>query len=191
MAIPVHPSLFVSLGIAALVVWRLYSRIRRLVGRQKLSAVRPWITICLFTWLMGMLSLASLAHPDHLAAVAGGIALGIGLGVYGHRLTQFEQTPAGLFYTPSAHLGIALSLLLFGRVAYRLAQVYLLASSTAATPADFVRSPLTLAIFGTLAGYYAAYAIGLLRWRHRVSTLGVTVAPEPAPAAQGAEPPPA
>ncbi len=30
-------------------------------------------------------------------------------------------------------------------------------------------SPLTLAIFGTLAGYYVTYAIGLLRWRARVA----------------------
>ena len=30
-------------------------------------------------------------------------------------------------------------------------------------------NPLTMAIFGTLAGYYVTYAIGLLRWRARVS----------------------
>jgi len=33
---------------------------------------------------------------------------------------------------------------------------------------DFVRSPLTLAVFGLLAGYYIGYAIGLARWHHRV-----------------------
>ena len=33
--------------------------------------------------------------------------------------------------------------------------------------AHFVRSPLTLAVLGTVAGYYAAYAAGLLRWRAR------------------------
>lgn len=192
MAIPApHPSLLVSCGVVALVAWRLYARMRRMIGRQRLSRVRPWVTVVLFPVLVLVLSLGSLAHPAHAVTLLAGVALGVGLGVYGLRLTRFEQTPQGLFYTPSAHLGIALSLLLFGRVAYRLAQVYLLASSTAATPADFVRSPLTLAIFGTLAGYYTAYAIGLLRWRHRVSTLGVAVAPEPAPAAQGAEPPPA
>ena len=32
-------------------------------------------------------------------------------------------------------------------------------------------SPLTMAIFGTLAGYYVTYAIGLLRWRAQVSRL--------------------
>lgn len=166
MAIPAHPSLFVSLGIAALVVWRLYSRIRRMVGRQKLSNVRPWITICLFTWLMGMLSFASLAQPDHLVPITGGIALGIGLGIYGHRLTRFEQTAEGLFYTPSAHLGIALSLLFVGRIVYRLAQFYLAPGPQVWTPSQFSGSPLTLLIFGILAAYYVTYAIGLLRWRH-------------------------
>jgi hypothetical protein len=31
--------------------------------------------------------------------------------------------------------------------------------------AAFARSPLTLAVFGLLAGYYIAYAVGLLHWR--------------------------
>ena len=168
MAISAHPSLLVSLGVAALIVWRLYSRIRRMVSRQKLSNVRPWFTICLFTWLLGMLLFASSSRPDHLAAMAGGVALGIGLGVYGHRLTKFEQTPAGLFYTPSAHLGIALSFLFIGRIVYRLVQFYLSSSPLVWTPNDVSGSSLTLLIFGILAAYYVTYAIGLLRWRYSV-----------------------
>ena len=35
-------------------------------------------------------------------------------------------------------------------------------------PNDFAASPLTLAIFGLLAGYYVTYAIGLINWRKRV-----------------------
>jgi hypothetical protein len=34
---------------------------------------------------------------------------------------------------------------------------------------DFTRSPLTLLIFGVLAGYYMTYAVGLLRWRKRTA----------------------
>jgi hypothetical protein len=30
---------------------------------------------------------------------------------------------------------------------------------------NFAASPLTLGIFGLLAGYYVTYAIGLVRWR--------------------------
>jgi len=163
---PVHPSLFMSLGIAALVVWRLYARIRRMIGRQKLSRVRPWFTVVLFPALLALLAVVSLAHPLNLAALLAGTALGGALGIYGLRLTRFEVTPQGLFYTPSAHLGLALSLLFVGRVVYRIAEVYLAMESAAAPPSssDFARSPLTLVIFGTLAGYYVAYAIGLIRW---------------------------
>jgi hypothetical protein len=174
MAIPApHPSLLVSIGVVALVAWRFYSRVRRMIGRQRLSRVRPWVTVALFPLLIVVFGLGSLAHPANALSLLAGVALGVGLGVYGLRLTRFEQTPQALFYTPSAHLGIALSALLFGRVAYRLAQLYLATPGglrMPASPADFVSSPLTLAIFGTLAGYYTAYAVGLLRWRQRVGS---------------------
>lgn len=104
-----------------------------------------------------------------------GVALGTGLGVYGLRLTKFEQTPRGLFYTPNAHLGVALSLLFVGRIAYRAAQLYFSSGSLlVGRPTDFARSPLTLLIFGVLAGYYVTYAVGLLRWRARVGDASVS-----------------
>jgi hypothetical protein len=160
------PSTALSLGLAVLVVWRVYTRIRRLIGRQQLSRLRPWITVTLFPLLLLMLGVFSLAHPPNALSLLAGAAVGIGLGVYGLRLTKFEATPAGLFYTPNAHLGIALSLLFIGRIAYRFAQLYLIGSDGASsTPDAFLRSPWTLLIFGTLAGYYVCYAVGLLRWR--------------------------
>jgi hypothetical protein len=36
------------------------------------------------------------------------------------------------------------------------------------SPADFAASPLTPGIFALLAGYYVAYATGLVRWRASV-----------------------
>lgn len=90
------------------------------------------------------------------------------LAVYGLRQTRFEPTPQGLFYTPNAHLGIALSVLFVGRILYRLGEVYVLDTTASPGTSDFVRSPLTLAVFGLLAGYYIAYAVGLVRWRNRV-----------------------
>jgi hypothetical protein len=159
-----HPSLLMSLGIVALVIWRVYARVRRMVGRQKLSRVRPWLTVVIFPLLLALLSLGSLAHPLNLAVLAAGAALGGALGIYGLRLTTFEVTPLGRFYTPNAHLGIALSLLFVGRIVYRLTQFYFVVDPAAPSPTDFARSPLTLAIFGMLAGYYVAYAIGLIRW---------------------------
>jgi hypothetical protein len=155
----------VLLVLVPLIVWRIYARVRRMVGRQRLSRVRPWIAVCLFPILVLLLALASLQEPLALASLAGGLVIGSLLAVYGLRLTSFERTAQGLFYTPNAYLGSALSLLLIGRILYRLVELYTGGLPAADIHSDFARSPVTLAIFGTLAGYYVAYAVGLLRWR--------------------------
>ena len=161
------PATITLLIAVPLILWRVYSRIRRMVGRQRLSKVRPWITVVIFPLIIAMLALAALTHPERLAWLAAGLAGGAMLGVYGLRKTRFEATPQGFFYTPNAHLGIALSLLLVGRIAYRFVEVYALNPGVAYTSQDFARSPLTLSVFGLLAGYYIAYAIGLIRWRRQ------------------------
>ena len=155
----------VLIALAPLIIWRMYSRIRRLVGRQRLSRIRPWVSVVLFPLLVLLVALVVRRHGVALATLAGGLVIGGLLAMYGLRLTRFERTEQGLFYTPNAHLGIAISLLFVGRILYRLIEVY--AGGLPSGGSDFVRSPITLAIFGTLAGYYVAYAIGLLRWRFR------------------------
>ena len=159
-------SLLVFLAITALVAWRMYARFRRLVGRQRFSPRRPWVTVTLFPVLLVLIAVAVFPHVDAMLALGGGIVVGIGLGVVGIRLTKFERTGEGLFYTPSAHLGIALSGLLAARILYRLAtQLPALTGGPAGPPPDLASSPLTLAIVGTLAGYYVSYAVGLLRFQ--------------------------
>lgn len=178
MAIASPSSIAVSVGIAALIAWRVYRRVRRSIGRQRLSRVRPWLTVTLLPALVALLLLGSPFHPASAVALAAGISTGAALGFYGLRLTRFESTPSGLFYTPNAHLGIALSLLLLARIAYRVIQVYASDPPVSVPPADFVRSPVTLAIFGTLAGYYVTYAVDLLRWRGRAGpSLGAETTP--------------
>ena len=61
----------------------------------------------------------------------------------------------------------ALSVVMACRIGYRVFQgVEDGMGASQATP--FGTSALTLFVFGMLAGYYACYAIGLLRWRHAV-----------------------
>jgi hypothetical protein len=148
-------------ALVALVAWRLYARFRRMVGRQRLSRVRPWITLAIFPALLALLGWLSYPRIDALAWLAGALAIGAVLARYGLSRTVFEATPGGFFYTPHAPLGIALSVLFAGRILYRVYEVM----SAGPAAADFSRSPLTLAVFGLLAGYYIAYAIGLVRWR--------------------------
>jgi hypothetical protein len=156
------------LALLPLLAWRAYARIRRMVGRQRLSRVRPWITLTVFPLLIALLCLAAAGVPRSLAWMGAGLAAGALLGVFGLRRTTFEPTPQGLYYTPNAHLGVALSLLFIARIAYRFVEVLVIAPAMGRAPQDFAASALTLAVFGLLAGYYIAYAIGILRWRWRV-----------------------
>jgi hypothetical protein len=166
-----HPStLLVPAGVVVLIGWRVYSRLKRMVGRQRLSRVRPWLTVGLLPLLVALLLLRSLTHPSAALALAAGLAAGVALARYGWARTRLENTPLGLFYTPNAHVGIALSLLLVARLLYRAGQLYFFSVETQASSIAFLQSPVTLLIFGTLAGYYVAYAVCLLRWRRRVDS---------------------
>ena len=77
MSVPaVHPSMFAMLGIITLVLWRVYSRVRRMVGRQTLRPRRLQITLVVFPLLLAMLMLTSLAHPLNALYVCAGAATG-------------------------------------------------------------------------------------------------------------------
>jgi hypothetical protein len=149
------------------VMWRVYQRVKRLMVRQRSQAWRHWFALILFPALLVVLGTISLAHPQALAGMAAGIAAGAALGVLGLRKTQYERIGSDFFYTPNAHIGILVSMLFVGRLLYRGYEFYVLGT---AQPQDFASSPLTLLVFGILAGYYTMYAAGLLRWRAAAST---------------------
>ncbi|MET0312050.1 MAG: hypothetical protein ABW051_08370 [Burkholderiaceae bacterium] len=169
MAAP-NPPLLLLLAVVPLIAWRLYARTKRMVGRQRASRIRPWITLAVFPPVVALLALASYQNPAVLGWLVAGLACGAGLGNLGLRLTRFEAEPEGLFYTPNAYLGISLTVLFAGRIAWRMVEIYFL--GIPADPQHFAASPLTLAVFGLLAGYYIAYACGLVRWRARAMRAG-------------------
>ena len=171
MATPApHLPIAALVSIGALVAWRLYGRVRKLTTRQHFSARRSHVSLVLFPLLILLLLAGTYTHPLGVAAELAGVLIGVGLAVYGLRHTKYENTAEGLYYTPNAHIGIALSVLLAGRVAYRFFQMYASTAAVAPPSQDFARSPLTLLIFGTTAGYYAWYALGLIRWSRSVAT---------------------
>lgn len=167
MQAPSAPTL-VLVALVPLLAWRAYSRFRRLVGRQRLSRVRPWITLSVFPALIALLAAASWPDAEKLAVLAAGLGVGALLGRFGLRRTRFEATPGALYYTPNAHLGIALSALFLARIVYRFAELYFAPPGMPHGLGDFARSPVTLGVFGLLAGYYVSYAVGLVRWRFAV-----------------------
>lgn len=161
----VHLPVTAIVALVAFIAWRVVARIRRLVTRQPLRAWRAWSSLVLFPWVGIGLVARLWGDPAGLAAESVGIAAGAVLSVVALRRTRFEATPAGLFYTHDARVGIGLSLLVVSRVAYRLVQIALHPAILAEPPEAFLHRPVTLAILGTLVGYYTGYAAGLLRRR--------------------------
>jgi cytochrome b561 len=162
-----QPQSLVLVALVPLIAWRLYRRVRRMVGRQRSVLWRHWTAAILFPVLLALMGAAALHRPLTLLALGGGVLAGVALAQYGLGLTRFEHADDGFFYTPSAHIGIVLSALLAGRILYRLFQTYEGALSDPSAAQRFGSSPLTQLVFGMLAGYYAAYAVGLLRWRRK------------------------
>jgi Na+/H+ antiporter NhaD/arsenite permease-like protein len=159
-------SAIVLLVAVPLIVWRLYSRIRRLIGKQRSSLRRHWLVALFFPIIAILLMFANLASPLGLGGLLLGLAVGVALAIWGLKLTKFERAGEQFFYTPDSRIGIFIILLFIGRLGYRLLQMVTLTGDAAQTASvNFSRSPLTTVIFGVLAGFYCCYSIGLIRWR--------------------------
>jgi len=163
------PKTLMPVVFTVLIALAVYRRVRRNIGRQLLSPVRLGWRIAIFA-IVGVLMLAvSLREWPLFGALAGGIVAGVALAWFGLKHTQFEATAHGHYYTPHTYIGAFVSALFLGRIAYRFFELYTASHAVAAPGGDFAayqRSPLTLAIFGVLVGYYIAYYAGILR-HHR------------------------
>jgi hypothetical protein len=149
-----------------LLVWRIYARLKRAMGRSRSQLWRHWSAAVLLP--SAVLGLALAAWPDVLAVscLGAGALAGAWLGLWGIGLTRFERNEKGWFFTPNLHLGLLVTMLFVARLLYRGLELYV--NSRAALPVplpDFSQSPLTLLSFGLLAGYFAAQAVALVRWR--------------------------
>jgi hypothetical protein len=151
----------VPLLFVCLIAWRIYIRARRNIGRQPLQPKRMVVRIVIFAVVTCGLAVFSFFNPRLLIGLGAGLALGAPLALLGLKLTQFETTTQGQFYTPNSAIGVALTVLLVGRVAYRM-MLLSTASRNPGQPPAFMQSALSFCVFGILAGYYVAYYIGVL-----------------------------
>jgi hypothetical protein len=156
----------VPILIGGLFAWSIYRRVRRNIGRQKLRPRRILISLAIFAVIGCFLGMASLQNLNLLYGLAGGLVLGGALGFVGLRLTRFETTEEGHFYTPNAHIGVALSLLLAGRMIYRFMVLNSTLSAAEMNHPPPMQSPLTFFIVGLTFGYYIVYRIGLFVHTH-------------------------
>src|SRR5215469_15157553 len=105
----------------ALIAWSMYRRIRRSIGRQKLKTGRIIFVLVIFGVFSLFIILAGLLNPRLLAGFGAGILGGVILGFVSLKLTKFETTQEGHFYTPDTRIGMAISFLFVGRLIYRMA----------------------------------------------------------------------
>jgi len=149
-----------------LIVLLYYRRFRRSFGRQPVQPGRMMARVVLLCIVGGFLLLGSVSDPMMLAADVAGLAAGVALGFWGVRLTRFERKDDGVHYIPHSWFGIGIAVLLLGRLAYRFMVMWPAMQATQVTgvqPAPYPRTPLTLALFGLLVGYYVCYYTGVLR----------------------------
>ena len=182
----VNNQAFIYIAVGALIAWRIYRRTRRSIGRQKLRPRRIIISLVLFAISSFFIILIGLHNPLILLGFGAGIAGGVALGLLGLRLTQFETTEEGHFYTPDTRIGVSISLLLTGRIIYRIAILNNTNAAVAAGHPPAMGSPLTFFIAGLTFGYYIVYYIGLFVHTHDKTPAVAS----PALASPSAPPPP-
>jgi len=120
------------------------------------------ISLGIMALALALVSFSVLHNGGSLWPLAGGLVAGAAVGLVGHKLTRFEITDGERFYTPNAYLGIAISMLLIARVAYRFFTLPWPPNTSPNADPGINYSPLTLLVFGLTLGYYLCYISGVL-----------------------------
>lgn len=173
--VTMDPRLVTPYLIVALVVWSIYRRARRSIGRQRVRDGRMWLRIGILAVIAALIGVQIARNLDVLAALLAGIVGGAVLGYIGLRYTKFETTSEGRFYTPHAYIGLVILALFLGRLLYRFLYLYdgtMPAAAAGQNLAAYYQHNLSmLAIFGLWVGYYVLYYLGVLQ-RTRPPALG-------------------
>ena len=157
--------------IAALVVWVIYRRVRRNFGRQLLRPRRMMVRIALLAVIGCLLAPLAARSSAMLAAVAGGLVAGVALGLWGAERTRFLDQDGQRYFLPHTYTGLAVTLLVLGRFAFRMTQVvggpHAAAGVAGGRPGGFsdalVRTPLSVTVLFVLIGYYVCFYARVLQ----------------------------
>ena len=147
----------------AAIAFLYYRRIRRTFGRQPWKPVRSGIRLGVMALLGAALVSAAVFLPGVLPGIVTGAVVGIGLGVLALRHTHTEWADGRGWSTTNPWIGAALTVVLLGRLAWRMGSGAL---ATGDGASGFQASPLTFGIAAILVGFYFVNGAGLA-WRMR------------------------
>ena len=163
---PAHlTNYLIMLPLLAWIVWR---RVSRTFGRQPVQRKRMIFRVVLFSLIGAALALSGFHHLALAEGLLGGVLIGGAIGLVGLRLTRFEVDPVkGDCYVPNVWIGALLTVLLLGRLAWRLMVLWPelqhgQAAASAGQSMGYASSPLTMLVIGLLVGYYIVYYSGVL-----------------------------
>ena len=161
------PFLFTGLiGVAYL------RRIAANFGRQPWRPVRVGMRLGLLALALAGLSMAAVFVPGMQLAVPAGFAAGALLAAVALRYTHAEIVDGKRWYTPNPWIGGALSLVLVGRLLWRMGSGALVAAGDGAAAFGAKASPLTLGIAAALVAFYVVNSIGLFVQMARLARRG-------------------
>jgi|CXWL01.1.fsa_nt_gi dolichol kinase len=155
------------LALTPLLVWRIYSRLKAMMVRQRSIMQRHYTGALAFTLIAVVAAGQVASELPLLAWLAVGVGGGIAYGVWGLKLTRFETVSEGYFFTPNKRLGMAIAMLFVAAILYVGFEIYANQGSGQPTPrvTDYV---FFLPSLGLMAGYFGTMSVGLLLWRRKL-----------------------
>lgn len=157
----------VLLLLVPLAVWRIYSRLKVILGRTKSELWRHYATLAVMVVMVLAVAVQILGNWVALAALAAGVVVGVLLGQRSMKLSRLENRPEGFFYTQNRKLGLLVIMLFISRLIYRLFEAYLHMHNGLPLDPDFLGNPISSWLFGLLGGFYGIYAWLLIQWRRK------------------------
>ena len=155
------------LALTPILVWRIYTRLKSMMVRQRSIMQRHYTGAGAFTVIAVVAAAQVAPELGMLGWLAVGVAGGIAYGIWGLKLTRFETVREGYFFTPNARLGMVIAMLFVACVLYIGFEIYANQGTGQPTPkaTDYV---FFLPCLGLMSGYFGTYSVGLLRWRWKL-----------------------
>ncbi len=146
-------------AVAALAVLLIYRRVRRSGGEQPVRPLRMIKRMVVLAAVGISFIPAAARSGDFLLMEASGALAGTALATWGARRTRYLRRGTQLYYVPHTYAGIAVTLLVLGRLVYRAVQIDF-------APGSMVQSPATAGLLFVLIGYFVCYYSRVL-WKSK------------------------